>query len=405
VTRSGNALLGALASLLWAAPAGAFTSPEVYVRLAHANSIDHTPASDWIPLSAAPRLNWLGGYEIGYAFEDAPGANHVQRAALQVTGVPDGHPTQPRNTPYCSGGPGTIGTIVPVGTEIQFEGSGLYTVNVSVGPPSGGSSACMSGPGTATSTGSFSVSVHVAPAVIGHPMIFRAKPLAGSRFVGVRTTAPPGGDADTRCARDARIKPDGSVAGRLVQPPAALGVLAAGIAERNFGRPGAWTCVARGSVVGTDDNFKDVVFGTPWSTPLRVDVRSDFRRSRGEIFKPSAKQPLVRLTAEFPEAAAGGTGKLELRRPVRCKASRLVFKTVASFNGRFDVTGRATVKVRRPSAGLYVGIVSFSGNRFYTKSVDPNLSFLGVSSSGKLSFVPPGAFPQCPGFRRGIQPS
>lgn len=394
-----TALLGLLASLLWAAPAGAFTPPELYVRLAHANSTDHTPASDWMPLSAAPRLNWLGGYEIGYAFEDAPGPDHVQRAALQVTGVPDGQPTQPRNTPYCSGGPGTVGAIVPVGVAIQFEGSGTYTVSVSVGPPSGGPNDCMAGPATATSTGSFTVDVPVAPAVVGRPLIFRAKPLAGTSFVGVRTPATPGGDPETRCARDATIKPDGSVTGPLVAPPVALGGVRAQIAEGDFVRPGAWTCVARGTAEGSDDSFNDVLFGTPWSAPLHLDVRSDFRRSKGQISKPRSKHPQLRFTAEFPEAAAGGTGTLKLRRLARCSGTHYVFKAVGTFKGRFDAKGHATVKVRRPHAGFYVGTLSFSGTRFYTKSVDPNLALLTVSDKGTLSYVSPFVFPQCPGFR------
>jgi hypothetical protein len=211
VRRWRTALLGLLASLLWAAPASAFTPPVLYVRLAHANSTDPTPASDWMRLSVTPRLNWLGGYEIGYAFEASSGSGDAQLAALQITGVPDGQPTQPLNTPFCSGGPGTVGVIVPVGTVIQFEGSGLYNVRVSVGPPSGGQNDCMAGTGTASSTGSFTVDAPVAPAVFGHPMIFRAKPLTGSQFAGVRTPVPPGGDADTRCACNAIVEPDGSV--------------------------------------------------------------------------------------------------------------------------------------------------------------------------------------------------
>ena len=250
-----------------------------------------------------------------------------------------------------------------------------------------------------SSTGSFTLEVPVSPAVFGHPLIFRAKPLAGSRFVGVRTPAVPGGDADTRCARDATIKPDGSVTGRLLAPPAALGGVRAQISESDFMRPGAWTCVARGSVGGLDDNFNDVVFGTPWSAPVRLDVRSDFRSSKREIFKPRSKHPLLRFTAEFPEAASGETGKLELRRLARCRGTRLVLKTAGTFRGRFDARGRATVKVRRPPAGFYVGILSFSGTRFYTKSVDPNLALLGVSDKGQLSYVSPSVFPQCPGFR------
>src|SRR4051794_22812351 len=138
-----------LATFLVASPARAFTPPELYVRLAHANSTDHTPASDWMPLSAAPHLNWLGGYEIGYAFQPSASSGNSQRAALEITGVPDGHVTQPLNATYCSGGPGTVGTIIPVAPPIQFEGSGTYSVRGSVGPPSGGPNDCITGGGGA----------------------------------------------------------------------------------------------------------------------------------------------------------------------------------------------------------------------------------------------------------------
>lgn len=76
-----------------------------------------------------------------------------------------------------------------------------------------------------------------------------------------------------------------------------------------------------------------------------------------------------------------------------------MFKTVGTFNGRFDAKGRTTIKVSRQRPGVYVGILSFSGTRFYTKSVDPNLATLSVSANGKLSYVLPSVFPQCPGFR------
>ena len=390
-----------LASLLWAAPAGAFTPPELFVRLTHANSTDHTPASEWMPLSAAPRLNWLGGYEIGYVFQAAPGPGNSQRAALQITGVPDGRPTQPHNTPYCSGGPGTVGAIVPVGPAIQFEGSGAYAVRVSVGPPSGGPNDCMTGQGgSASSTASFLVDVPVAPAVIGSPLVFRAKLLDGNPFVGVRTPTPPGGEGDTRCARDATVQPDGLVTGPLLAP--ADGFPTSQIVERDFVRPGAWTCVGRGTVNGYDENVEGVVFGTPWSAPLQLDVQSDFRRSRGEISKPKSKNPQFRFTAEFPEAAGGGTGTFKVQRLARCKGQQFVFKTVGTFTGRFDDNGVATVSIRRQRAGYYVGTLSFSGTRFYTQSVDPNLALLAVTDRGKLKgklhYIARTQFPQCPGF-------
>ncbi len=386
-------LLGLLGGLLWATPAAALAPPALYVRLANANSIDHTPVSDWMPL-AAPTPNWLGGYEIGYAVE-SPGA---QRAALQITGVPDGQATQPLNAPFCTGVAGVAaGSIVPVGVAIQFEGSGVYAVRVGVGPASGGPNDCLvASAATAASEGSFTVSAPTAPAVVGAPLVFRAKRLPDGAFSGVRAPSPPGGEADTRCARDATVNPDGSVTGKQLVPESVEDGVVSQIAERDFDRPGAWTCVARGSFLGQDDAPSRALYGTPWSAPLRLDVRSDFRRAKGAISKPSAKQPTVRFTAEFPDVVAGATGKLTLRRLTGCKGRSPALKTVATFKGTFGADGRATVKLRRPRPGFfYLGTLSFSGTRFITKSVDPNPVLMRVSDKRKLSFVSPLAFPQC----------
>jgi hypothetical protein len=386
-------VLGLVAALLWAMPAAAFAPPALYVRLAHANSIDHTPVSDWVPLASAPTLNWLGGYEIGYVVE-TPGA---QRAALQIAGVPDGQPTQPLNAPFCTGGIGVpAGGIAPVGVAIQFEGSGVYTVRVGVGPASGGPMDCLTGAGSAVSEGSFTVNAPTAPAVFGSPLVFRAKRLPDGAFAGVRALSPPGGEADTRCARYATVAPDGSVTGAQLVPESVEDGVVGQIAERDFVRPGAWTCVARGSFLGNDDALDRALYGTPWSPPLQLDVRSDFRRAKGAISKSRSKRPTVRFTAEFPEVAAGATGKLTLRRLAGCEGRSASLKTVGTFKGRFGADGRATIVLRRPRPGFYyVGTLSFSGTRFLTKSVDPNTVLMRVSDKRQLSFVSPLAFPQC----------
>jgi hypothetical protein len=155
--------------------------------------------------------------------------------------------------------------------------------------------------------------------------------------------------------------------------------------------------VARGFARGYDENLDDKVFGTPWSAPLQVDVRSDFRRAKAVLSKVSSTRPSVRVTAEFPEAADGGTGKIALRRLVRCKGKKPVLKSVGTYKGKFDSKG-TSVKVKRPAVGYYLGTLSFTGTRFYTKSTDPFLLLLRVLKNRKLSFVPPDFFPQCPQF-------
>jgi hypothetical protein len=240
------------------------------------------------------------------------------------------------------------------------------------------------------------VDVPVAPAVAGSPLVVRSTRLDGNPFFGVTTPAPPGGDAETRCARDATVQADGSVTGPLLAP--ADGFPTSQIRENDFVRPGAWTCVARGTVKGYDENLDGVVFGTPWSAPLQLDVRSDFRRSKGQISKPSSKNPQFRFTAEFPEAAGGATATFKVQRLARCRGAKFVFKTVGTFTGRFDDKGVATVKIRGQRKGFYIGTLTFSGTRFYTQSVDPNLALLTVTKKGRLQYVPGTQFPQCPGF-------
>lgn len=155
------AVAGVLASVALAAPASAFTAPELFVRMQRWDT--HEAAGDWIPLASAPALNYL----------------------------------------------------VAAGPELQFEGDGAYTVTVSVGPGSGGASGCLSAPST---TASLAVDVHVAPTLAGEPRSFRAVALPGNPFVGVQAPAPPGGEADIRCALNATVQTDGSVAGSHVVP-------------------------------------------------------------------------------------------------------------------------------------------------------------------------------------------
>jgi hypothetical protein len=199
------------------------------------------PASDWMPLTSSPVFNWLGGYEIGFRLQTSAEGNNFQTVALTFTGVPDGRPTQPLlMPPYCVGRGGTPGTIMPVDEiPIQFEGDGAYSIAVSLGP--GPAQTGCFGAGGRTTNASFGVAVHVAPELVGDPFAFRAKPLPGNSFVGIRAVDPPGGYADSTCALDAAVAPDGSVTGRRVAPenfdPPRQTI-------RTFPEPGRWTCVS-----------------------------------------------------------------------------------------------------------------------------------------------------------------
>ncbi len=381
-------LAGVLASVAAAAPAHAFTAPELFVRMQPWST--HEPVSDWIPLAAAPSLDYLGGYEIGYRLQASGEPNELQRVALTVAGVPDGGPTQPfASPPYCVTRSGAVGTIVAAGPELQFEGSGTYTVTVSVGPSSGGASGCLSGPST---TAAFGVDGQVAPALAGDPLSFRAVPLPGNPFVGVRAPDPPGGQGEVRCALDGAVQPDGSVSGSAFVPES--GSSLATLPEPAFARPGAWTCVARGTAEGLDANNDTAVFATPWSDPLTFDVRSDFRRRTGTIKRLRARRPRFTFTAEWPDLARHGRGSVTLFRVAGCKGGSQQLRRLATYRGRFDAR-RMRVRVRRPRvAGHYLGRFSFSGTHFVRAGVDPNPMLL-IALRDRLQFVEPRDFPRC----------
>jgi hypothetical protein len=384
-----------LASLALATPASAaFTPPELFVRLQRGD-ITHQPASDWIPLASAPVFNYIGGYQIGYRLQATgvgSGPGNFQTVALTMTGVPDSQPTQPSNTPpYCVGRNGTPGTITEVGSEIQFEGNGTYSISVSVGPDPAGTG-CFGASG-ATSTGSFAVDTHVAPQLIGQPFAFRAKPLPGDPFEGIRADDPPGGFADNVCALDATVQGDGSVTGRTILPedsePPRQRV-------GTFPEPGSWTCVGRGVVEGQNDAFESTFFGTPWSAPLRFDVLSDFQRKTSAINRPRSARPTFEVTAQFAVASAGGKVSLKLQRFVRCKRKGgYVFKRLATYRDTFDAKGIARFRFKRPrTKGYYAGMVTFGGTHFVRPGRDPFLIPLGATARS-IRFVRPSLYPLC----------
>src|SRR5262249_28928268 len=156
----------------------------------------------------------------------------------------------------------------------------------------------------------------VAPTLVGSPMIFRLKPLPSKQFSGVQVPDPPGGSGDVRCARNATVNADGSLTGDVTVPKPISDAGDEEITEQDFGRPGAWTCVARGDGPTVDATYSSSITGTPWSAPIHFDVKSDFQRVQGRISSPHSARPKITITAQFPEAAAGGTVKLKLQKPV-----------------------------------------------------------------------------------------
>ena len=380
-------LVAVLASLALATPASAFTPPELFVRLMQ----EGQPASDWMPLSSPPLLNWIGGYQVGFRLQPSAQGNNFQTISLTYTGVPDGSPSQPlTGSPYCIGRAGTPGEIQSVvEIPIQYEGNGTYSFAATLGPgPT--QTGCVGGQ---TTNGSFAVDVHVAPQLIGQPFAFRAKELPGDPFVGIRAADPPGGFADNVCALDAAIQADGSVTGRTSVPDESFEPPRQSIST--FPEPGSWTCVSRGVVEGQNDAFERTFLGTPWSAPLRFDVLSDFQRKKSAIDRPRSSRPTFEVTAQFAAASAGGKATLKLQRFARCKRKGYLFKKLATLKGAFDAKGLAKFRFKRPrKRGYYAAAVTFGGTHFVRPGTDPTLIPLGATPRG-IAFVKPQNYPRC----------
>jgi hypothetical protein len=386
-------LLGILASLLLATPASAFDTPVLYLRLMK----EGQPASDWMPLTSAPVLNWIGGYQVGFALQPTgvgPGPANFQTVALTYTGVPDGSPSQPLTVPpYCIGRNGAEGEIQPVvEIPIQYEGNGTYSFTVTLGP--GPTQTGCFGMDGKTASASFGVDVHVTPQLIGQPFAFRAKPLPGDPFEGIRAADPPGGFADNVCALDATVQADGSVTGRTIAPEEGLEPPRQQVSK--FPEPGAWTCVSRGVVEGQDADFSRTFLGTPWSAPLRVDVLSDFQRKTSAIDRPRSSRPTFEVTAQFAAASADGKATLKLQRLLRCKRKGgYVFKKLATYKGTFDAKGIAKFRFKRPRKnGFYAAMVTFGGTRYVRPGADPFFIPLGATKRS-IRFVRPTSYPRC----------
>jgi len=376
-------VLAVLAGLLVTAPpaAAAFTAPELFVRQQTWDT--HEDTGPWIPLASAPIINFLGGYEIGARLQASGEPNNLQRVALQVTGAPDGTPTQPNNAePYCVTRIGAPGTIEPAGPELQFEGNGSYTVKVSIGAGTGDGDDCLAGP---SRSGSFSVGVVVAPLVAGDLMTYRLKPVPTTGFVGVKAMAPPGGLGDVQCRLGSLVLPADEPSDYLT--------------EDDFPRPGGWSCITRGTAEGRDDNFDTVVFGTPWSAPLLVPVRTDFRRAKGRISRAKSKRPRLTFGAEWPDLVVGASVRVKLARVAGCRGKKYKLRSTKRYSGRFGPKS-VRVTIRRPrKIGFYYGSLTFKGSPYVRAGVDPFPVLLVKTSKKRIGFADPQVFPGCPGYK------
>ena len=344
-----------------------------------------------MPLAAAPSIDFLGGYEVGFKLQDSGEPNNLQRVALQVTGVPDGTPTQPGNaSPYCVTRIGAPGTIDPAGPELQFEGDGAYTVKVSIGPGTGDGDDCLAGP---SRSGSFGVDVHVMPVVVGRAAELPAHTAARHalrRRAGGRAARRPGRRPCTLGSL-VRARPE------LLRTPAVI--------EDVFPRPGHWSCIARGVAEGRDDNFDIVSFATPWSAPLPVRRAQRLPPRRGAHLAPEA--PSARASPSRRRVARRGgrrARELKLSRVTGCKGQQSSSAGRRAIHGRFGAKRCGSRSGARARSASTAG-ASRSGQPFLRAGVDPFPVLLRRRRRSASGFADPQAVPGLPrlqGLKRAV---
>jgi hypothetical protein len=131
---------------------------------------------------------------------------------------------------------------------------------------------------------------------VGSPLVFRAKRLPDGAFSGVRAPSPPGGEAD-----------------KQLVPESVEDGVASQIAEGDFERAGAWTCVARGSFLGQDDALNRARYGT-WShrcastSAATSGARRGRSRSRAPGDRRSASPPSSPMSSQARAASSRCAG-------------------------------------------------------------------------------------------------
>jgi hypothetical protein len=157
--------------------------------------------------------------------------------------------------------------------------------------------------------------------------------------------------------------------------------------------------MARGTAEGRDDNLDTVVFGTPWSAPLAVPVRTDFRRAKGRISRARTKRPRLTFAAEWPDLVAGTGATLKLSRVAGCKGKKYKLRSTKRYRGRFGPKSMR-VTIRRPrKLGFYYGSFTYKGGPYVRAGVDPFPILLTKTRKKRVGFVDPQAFPACPGYK------
>src|SRR4051794_12882222 len=205
--------------------------PEILYR---EGPTEDTATGPWLPLDGAHVASL--GLVLGSRQLPKPPTDSAVYYWTTIDQVPDGHPDPKFGIGVCSSHAQSPGTEIVL-SELPFEGPGTYRLSMSALTQSEGatSSSCTGGP---VSTATFTIDPTVTMSLTQSGSVF----LGGNAFSKIATVGdvPAGGAGESACARDATIRPDGSVAGSDVVDDLAFEVL-----KKQIPRAGQWTCVGR----------------------------------------------------------------------------------------------------------------------------------------------------------------
>ena len=313
-----------------------------------------------------------------------------QRAALTVTGVPDGVPTQPPGTaPFCTGRNGAVGEIASLGQELQFEGNGRYTVSVSVlagdrGLPDGGGDRDRLLRRRRVAHADRDRGARPAP------HLHRAAALPRSR------TEPRGGSAGRsvhasvrRCSPRTVGRPSNLARGRRSPRPGEGGRAGRARSPRDRTSTTArWTSSA------------------PGRAPVPVTVlRGLFTRKRGGRWSAHAQR--ARSGSRSRRSSAAGGGRRAPRTLTVQRVDRLHRQRASTRGPKVAIVAREssrapawTLKVNAPSQGLPSAGLAFGGTRLIRAGKDP-VPILLAATSKRFGSGTSARFPRCWGLYNG----
>jgi hypothetical protein len=378
--------LGAVLAGLLASTAEAHVPPQVYLRQL---DVSDRPTGAWIPLRGA-HVASVNGYEIGVRLETS--GEHV---LAEMTTQPRGALAQRDIYSLCFQQTGKPGSIKDIDERIHYAGNGTYGLKVTASESPDASSACRTA-NAATSIGTFTVHGAMKMTRVGRRPLILDSLARKPQFAGWRIDAPPLSHfPEVSCARNAHVRPDGTLRGTQRTTIAAdhdrrVPRAAFFAPATSLPGPGIWTCVAQASN------------GSAFVKPPPTHTRPEFVRERwyglDHLFLTDGRGPAFAIRGEAPEAARGGRITLRLTRRVcgeRPRKGPTVHGTVSRRTGRVSLHFRLPRLKGQETVALYTATTTISGARAIVGRRRDLGASLELSRSGRRGSVLHGSLSNC----------